>query len=61
MEVAIAGVMTALKNELIFVDRLTGLYNRVYLEFLQKQACKKKGVWEVTESPTLESRLWMIS
>lgn len=37
--------MTALKNEIIFVDRLTGLYNRVYLEFLQKQACKKKGVW----------------
>lgn len=43
--VAIAGVMTALKNEMIFLDRLTGLYNRVYLEFLQKQACKKKGVW----------------
>lgn len=43
--VAIAGVMTALKNEIIFEDRLTGLYNRVYLEFLQKQACKKKDVW----------------
>lgn len=43
--VAIAGVMTALKNEMIFLDRLTGLYNRVYLEFLQNQACKKKGVW----------------
>lgn len=43
--VAIAGVMTALKNEMIFLDRLTGLYNRVYLEFLQKQACKKKDVW----------------
>lgn len=43
--IAIAGVMTALKNEIIFEDRLTGLYNRVYLEFLQKQACKKKGVW----------------
>ncbi len=43
--IAIAGIMTALKNEIIFVDRLTGLYNRVYLEFLQKQACKKKGVW----------------
>ena len=43
--IAIAGIMTALKNEIIFVDHLTGLYNRVYLEFLQKQACKKKGVW----------------
>ena len=43
--IAIAGIMTALKNEIIFMDRLTGLYNRVYLEFLQKQACKKRGVW----------------
>lgn len=43
--IAIAGVMTALKNEMIFKDGLTGLYNRVYLEFLQKQACKKNGVW----------------
>lgn len=43
--VALAGVMTALKNELIFLDRLTGLYNRVYLEFLQKQAYKKKNAW----------------
>lgn len=43
--VAIAGIMTSLKNEIIFEDRLTGLYNRVYLEFLQKQACKKKGLW----------------
>lgn len=42
--VAIAGVMTALKNEIIFVDCLTGLYNRVYLEFLQKQAYREKGV-----------------
>lgn len=36
--VAIAGIMTALKNETIFLDHLTGLYNRVYLEFLQRQA-----------------------
>lgn len=43
--IAIAGIMTALKNEIVFVDRLTGLYNRVYLEFLQKEAYKKKGVW----------------
>ena len=40
--VAIAGIMTALKNETIFLDYLTGLYNRVYLEFLQKQVYKKK-------------------
>ncbi|MGO5542041.1 GGDEF domain-containing protein [Blautia sp. HCP3S3_H10_1] len=43
--IAIAGIMTALKNEIIFLDCLTGLYNRGYLEFLQKQAYKKKNVW----------------
>ena len=41
--IAIAGIMTALKNELIFIDRLTGLYNRVYLTFLQEEAQKKKS------------------
>lgn len=39
--IAIAGIMTAMKNETIFQDQLTGLYNRTYLEFLQKQAQKK--------------------
>ena len=43
--VAIAGIMTALKNETIFLDYLTGLYNRVYLEFLQKRAYKRKDAW----------------
>lgn len=43
--VAIAGIMTALKNETIFLDHLTGMYNRVYLEFLQRQACKKTNAW----------------
>ena len=41
--IAIAGVMTALKNEIIFLDGLTGLYNRVYLQFLQSQAYEKKN------------------
>lgn len=41
--IAIAGVMSALKNELIFIDSLTGLYNRVYLTYLQKEAQKKKS------------------
>lgn len=40
--IAIAGAMTALKNEIIFIDQLTGLYNRVYLEFLQKHSFNKK-------------------
>lgn len=43
--IAIAGVMTALKNETIFIDQLTGLYNRVYLEFLQKHSFNKKSSW----------------
>lgn len=41
--IAVAGIMTALKNELIFIDRLTGLYNRVYLTYLQHEAQKKKS------------------
>lgn len=43
--IGIAGVMSALKNEIIFLDYLTGVYNRVYLEFLQKQAIKKTNNW----------------
>lgn len=41
--IAVAGIMTALKNELIFIDRLTGLYNREYLTYLQHEAQKKKS------------------
>ena len=43
--ISVAGIMTALKNEIIFTDYLTGLYNRVYLEFLHKRACNKKDRW----------------
>lgn len=43
--ISVAGIMTALKNEIIFTDSLTGLYNRVYLEFLHKRACNKKDCW----------------
>ena len=43
--ISVAGIMTALKNEIIFIDCLTGLYNREYLEFLHKRACKKKDCW----------------
>ena len=43
--ISVAGIMTALKNEIIFTDCLTGLYNREYLEFLHKRACNKKGCW----------------
>lgn len=43
--ISVAGIMTALKNKIIFTDCLTGLYNRVYLEFLHKRACNKKDCW----------------
>ncbi len=43
--ISVAGIMTALKNEIIFTDCLTGLYNRVYLEFLHKRACNKNDCW----------------
>lgn len=43
--ISVAGIMTALKNEIIFTDCLTGLYNRVYLEFLHKRARNKKDRW----------------
>ena len=41
--IAIAGVLTALKNEIIFLDGLTGVYNRLYLKFLQDQLYRKNG------------------
>lgn len=43
--ISVAGIMTALKNEIIFTDCLTGLYNRMYLEFLHKRAYNKKDRW----------------
>ena len=43
--ISVTGIMTALKNEIIFTDCLTGLYNREYLEFLHKRACNKKDCW----------------
>lgn len=43
--VAIAGVMSAMKNEVIFMDRLTGIYNRVYLEFLQKDLTNRREAY----------------
>lgn len=43
--ISVAGIMTALKNEIIFTDCLTRLYNREYLEFLHKRACNKKDCW----------------
>ncbi len=43
--ICIAGIMTSFKNELIYTDRLTGLYNRYYLELLQRKINKNKDMF----------------
>lgn len=35
--IAIAGILSTLQNESIFKDRLTGLFNRTYLDYLLKK------------------------
>lgn len=40
--IGLAGVLTALKNEIIFRDRLTGLFNRAYLDQLLDDTTKGK-------------------
>lgn len=36
LAIALCGILTALKNELVYQDKLTGLYNRYYLDALKK-------------------------
>ena len=43
--IAIAGIISSMNNEIIFVDKLTGIYNRVYLEYMQKDIYKKKNAF----------------
>lgn len=45
VSIALAGIMTALKNEVIYTDPLTGLYNRFFLEQLQKSMIMQKEVY----------------
>lgn len=40
--IAIAGIIIVKKNELIFTDRLTGLYNRSYLDYIEQKIFSKK-------------------
>lgn len=42
--ISIAGVLASLQNEVIYKDQLTGLYNRSYLNFLQKNIFKKNNL-----------------
>ena len=39
--IAIAGVLASMQNEIIYRDQLTGLYNRSYLNYLQKNMLAK--------------------
>lgn len=39
--VAIAGVLASMQNEIIYRDQLTGLHNRVYLNYIQKTMLAK--------------------
>lgn len=43
--IAVAGTIIALKNEIIFRDHLTGLFNRNYLDFLRKIIKKSKSLY----------------
>lgn len=44
VSVGIAGTITSLQNEDIYRDRLTGLYNRAFLEYLKNKDGGKTGV-----------------
>ncbi len=41
--IGLSGVIASLKNEMIFRDRLTGLYNRAYFEFLREDVSRSKN------------------
>ena len=41
LAISIAGVLASLQNEMLYRDQLTGLYNRNYLNFLQKNLLSK--------------------
>lgn len=43
--IAAAGTMTAVKNESIYTDRLTGVYNREYLNYLQQYFYRKEDAY----------------
>ncbi|MCR5307773.1 MAG: GGDEF domain-containing protein, partial [bacterium] len=43
LSISIAGVLASLQNETIYRDQLTGLYNRNYLNYLQKNMLSKES------------------
>ncbi len=47
VSIAISGMVSSMKNELILIDQLTGIYNRYYLEKI-KQSTSRKSDLELT-------------
>ena len=45
---AVCGMLMAMQNDLIYCDKLTGLYNRYYLDSLKKKMASKRGDAEYT-------------
>ena len=45
--IGLAGIMSSVQNEKIVIDKLTGIYNRFYLDYLQQKA-EKKGMSSIT-------------
>lgn len=48
MAIAIVGVLFSLQNERIYMDSLTGLYNRAYLDRVKREAMTKKNHVPIT-------------
>lgn len=46
--VSLAGLMSSLKDEVLFMDPLTGIYNRSFLDSIRKELDKKGSSLEVT-------------
>ncbi len=42
LSVSVCGLVTSLQNENIFIDRLTGIYNRFYLDNLKQRVSRTK-------------------
>lgn len=44
ISVAAAGAMMALQNQVIFSDKLTGIYNRTYLDYIQQEINRRRNI-----------------
>lgn len=48
MAVAISCVIFSIQNEKIYMDALTGLYNRPYLDYVKREVARKKVKYPIT-------------